>query len=161
MTTSRAPRVAPEVAARRAALLEELNLPISGSAYRKPVKIAAWIVLGLLTAQLISVATRLPTENLNQALTLTVVFCYVGMAVITVAMQRSVTTIDADGLRQTWVMRREIAWEDINFVKFIPYPLGKRLMIFNRGGRFITLQAGSRDVEVAFARIALVYKRTL
>lgn len=161
MTTSRGPRIAPEVAAQRAALLEELGLPVSGPAYRKPVKIAAWIVLGLLTVQLISVATRLPAENLNQALTLTVLFCYVGMAALTVAMQRSITTIDARGLRQTWIMRREVAWEDVNFVKFIPYPLGKRLMIFNRGGRFVTLQAGTREVEVAFARIALVYKRSI
>src|SRR5690606_5120740 len=128
MTTSRrASRVAPEMVAQRAALLKELDLPVSGQAYRKPVKMAAWIVLGLLTVQLVSVATRLPTENLNQALTLTVLFCYVGMAALTVAMQRSVTTIDETGLRQTWIMRREVAWEDINFVKSIPYPLGKRL----------------------------------
>jgi len=160
MNSSRNAAPSPEVIAQRAALLQELDLPVSGPAYRRWVKLAAWVVVGLLTLQIISVATRLPGEALNQTLTLTVVFCYIGMAVIAVAMQRSVTTIDAAGLRQSWIMRREIAWDDVHFVKFIPYPLGKRLMIFNRGGRFITLQAGSQPVEIAFARIALVYKRS-
>lgn len=146
-------------AAARAALIDELELPIAGAAYRPWVKTAAWVVLGLLTLQIMATAWRLPPESLNQTLTLTVVFCYVGMAVMAVAMQRSVVTIDRKGLRQTWIMRREVAWEDIHFVKFIPYPLGKRLMIFVKGNRFVTMQAGSREVEVAFARIALVYRR--
>ncbi len=159
MTQPKAPNLTPEAIAERAALLDELNLPISGPAYRPWVKISAWIVMALLTAQIVSVAMRLPSESFNQTLTLTVVFCYLGMAILAVAMQRSITTIDAKGLRQTWIMRREIAWEDIYFVKFIPYPLGKRLMIFNRGGRFMTMQAGSQALEVAFAKISLVYRR--
>lgn len=143
----------------RATLLDELDLPISGPAYRPVVKLAAWIVLALLTLQIISVAVRVPAESLNQTMTLTVVFCYVGLAILAVAMQVSVVTIDRRGLRQTWILRREVPWGDIHFVKFIPYPLGKRLMIFYRGGRFMSMQAGCREVEVAFARIALVYRR--
>lgn len=142
----------------RTALLDELGLPISGPAYRPVVKVAAWIVLGVLTLQILAVALRVPAEGLDHALTFTVVFCYVGLAVLTVAMQRSVVTIDRRGLRQSWILRRDVPWEDIQFVKFIPYPLGKRLMIFHRG-RFVSMQAGCRELEIAFARIALVYRR--
>lgn len=142
----------------RAALLDELDLPVSGPAYRPVVKFAAWVVLGVLTLQILRVALRIPAQSLDQALTFTVVFCYIGLAVLTVAMQRSIVTIDRRGLRQTWILRRDVAWEDIHFVKFIPYPLGKRLMIFQRG-RFISMQAGCRELEIAFARIALVYRR--
>lgn len=148
-----------EVRAEREALLDELNLPLSGPAYRPAVKVAAWVVLALLTLLIISTALRVPAENLNQTMTVTVIGCYVGLAIMAAAMQRSMVTVDRQGLRQSWIMRREVAWDEIQFVKFIPYPLGKRLMIFQRGGRFMSLQAGGRDVEVAFARIALVYRR--
>ncbi len=145
-------------AAEHEALLRELDLPVSGPAYRRSVKIAAWAVLALLTVQIVSAALRLPAENLTSVFASTLAFCYIGLAIIAAAMQRSVVTIDEQGLRQTWVMRRDVPWTDVQYVKFIPYPLGKRLMIFHRG-RFTTMQAGCQEVEVAFARIALVYRR--
>ncbi|WP_253206994.1 hypothetical protein [Verticiella alkaliphila] len=145
-------------AAEHAELLRELNLPVSGPAYRPSVKIAAWVVLAVLTWQIVSAAIRLPAEHLSSVFAGTLAFCYIGLAIIAAAMQRSVVTIDEHGLRQTWVMRREVPWSDMRYVKFIPYPLGKRLMIFHRG-RFTTMQAGCQEIEVAFARIALVYKR--
>ncbi|GAA5236820.1 hypothetical protein FOZ76_12535 [Verticiella sediminum] len=144
--------------AERAALLQELDPPVVGPAYRRVVKIAAWVVLAIITLQILAAAMSASQESLGTAFGFTVVFCYVGLALLAIAMQRSVVTIDEHGLRQTWIMRREVAWEDVQYVKFIPFPLGKRLMIFHRG-RFTTLQAGSQAVEIAFARIALVYRR--
>src|SRR5690606_4286735 len=75
-----------EVAREREALLDELDLPVSGPAYRPIVKAAAWVVLALLTLLVISAALRVPPESLDRAMTITVVFCYVGLAIIAVAM---------------------------------------------------------------------------
>ena len=154
-----APASGADIAAERAALLRELELPVSGPAYRGWIKGAAWAVLAVLTAQIVATGLRVPAESLNQTFTLTVLLCYLGLAVLTVLMQRSVTTIDARGLHQTWFGRRHVAWDDVHYVKFVPYPFGKRLVVFNRSGRFTTFLAASRPVEIAFARIALVYRR--
>lgn len=142
----------------RAALIEELAPPVQGPAYRRSVKFAAWAVLAVLTLQVVAAGLNAPAQSLGSAFGVTVVFCYVGLALIAWAMQRSVVTIDEHGVRQTWLLRREVPWEDMQYVKFIPFPLGKRLMVFHRG-RFTTFQAGSRELEIAFARIALVYRR--
>ncbi|MBJ7265268.1 MAG: hypothetical protein JHC61_16845, partial [Burkholderiaceae bacterium] len=87
-----------------------------------------------------------------------VLFCFVGLAVVAFYMQRSVTTIDERGLRQTWIAKREVAWDDIQFAKFVPLLLSKRLVVFTRRGRPLVFQGSTQALHIAFAKISLVYR---
>src|SRR3546814_9693255 len=71
----------------------------------------------------------------------------------------SVTNINEAGIQQSWLGRREVAWEDIQFAKFIPLVASKRLICFTTRGRPVVFQAGTKELQVAFARISLVYRR--
>ncbi|MFJ1300537.1 hypothetical protein ACILG0_11255 [Pseudomonadota bacterium AL_CKDN230030165-1A_HGKHYDSX7] len=142
------------------ALLSEIGpLPLSGQAWPDWVRILAWVILAVIGVQIVTTAIRLPPDQMNSVLAGTVILCFLGLAVVCWNMQVSVTTIDEKGLRQTWITRREVAWQDIHFAKFVPLLFSKRLVVFTRRGRPIVLQGGTRELQVAFARISLLYRR--
>lgn len=144
----------------RDALLREIGpLPLTGQAWPNWVRILAWVILAVIGMQITSTAIRLPSEQVNTVLALTVVLCFLGLALVSWHMQRSVTTIDEKGLRQTWVTRREVTWQEIQFAKFVPLLFSKRLVIFTARGRPVVFQGGTRELQIAFAKISLLYRR--
>ncbi|OZI15716.1 hypothetical protein CAL18_17205 [Bordetella genomosp. 7] len=144
----------------REALLREIGpLPLSGQAWPDWVRILAWIILAIIGVQIVSSAIRLPPGQVNTVLALTVALCFLGLTLVSWHMQRSVTTIDETGLRQTWITRREVAWQDIHFAKFVPLLFSKRLVVFTQRGRPVVFQGGTRELQIAFAKISLLYRR--
>lgn len=143
----------------RARFLEDLGaLPITGPGWPSWVKAMAWVVV-VLAIQIARVLTAQPGEVTQSTMGLVVLFCFIGLAVVAFYMQRSVTTIDELGLRQTWITKREVAWDDIQFAKFVPLLLSKRLVVFTRRGRPLVFQGSTQALNVAFAKITLVYRR--
>lgn len=141
-------------------LLAEIGpLPLEGPAWPRRVKWLAWVVLALVVFRLGQTAAGPAGEMVGTAVKVSLVACVVGLAVLARFMHTSVTRITEKGIEQSWMGRREIAWEDISFVKFIPLIASKKLICFTRRGRPVTFQAGSRELEIAFAHIALVYRR--
>src|SRR3546814_19911960 len=84
---------------------------------------------------------------------------FAGLVVLARYMLISVTNINEAGIQQSWLGRREVAWEDIQFAKFIPLVASKRLICFTTRGRPVVFQAGTKEMQVAFARIYLLYRR--
>lgn len=144
----------------REALLHEIGpLPLSGQAWPNWVRILAWIILVIIGIQIIVTAIRTPSEQLSSTLVWIVVLCFLGLALVVWHMQNSITSIDETGLRQTWITRREVPWQDIHFAKFVPLLFSKRLVVFTQRGRPVVLQGGTRELEIAFAKISLLYRR--
>ena len=134
-------------------------LPLEGQAWPRWVKWLAWLVLGVVVFRLLHTAGSPAGQMVSPAIKASVVICVAGLAVMARYMHTSVTRITAKGIEQSWIGKREVAWEDITFAKFIPLIASKRLICFTARGRPVTFQAGSRELEIAFARIALVYRR--
>ena len=133
-------------------------LPISGSAWPGWVKAMAWLIVAVLAIQIARVLALQPGHVTQSTMGLIVLFCFVGLAVVAFYMQRSVTTIDERGLRQTWITKREVAWDDIQYAKFVPLLLSKRLVVFTLRGRPLVFQCSTHALHIAFARISLVYR---
>src|SRR5690606_26082104 len=113
----------------RDALLREIGpLPLSGQAWPDWVRILAWIILAIIGVQIILTAIRTPPEQINAAVAGIVILCFLGLALVSWHMQKSITTIDEAGLHQTWITRRQVAWQDIHFAKFVPLLFSKRLV---------------------------------
>ncbi|MDQ8034510.1 hypothetical protein CEG14_24345 [Bordetella genomosp. 1] len=153
------PFPAPTAEEQRALFNEIGPLPLSGQAWPDWVRILAWVILAVIGVQIVTTAIRMPPGQVNTLMAGTVILCFLGLAVVCWNMQVSITTIDEKGLRQTWITRREVAWQDIHFAKFVPLLFSKRLVVFTRRGRPIVLQGGTRELQVAFARISLLYRR--
>jgi len=142
------------------ALLAEIGpLPLEGPAWPRWVVWLAWIVLAVVVSRLVLTAASPAGESVSTVVKASVILCVIGLAVLARAMHTSVTRITEKGLEQSWVGRREVAWNDISFAKFIPLISSKKLICFTARGRPVTFQAGSRELQIAFARISMVYRR--
>lgn len=144
----------------REALLREIGpLPLAGQAWPDWVRILAWIILAIIGVQIALTAIRVPPEQISSTVAGIIILCFLGLTLVAWHMQKSVTTIDEAGLRQTWITRREVAWQDIHFAKFVPLLFSKRLVVFTQRGRPVVLQGGTRELQIAFAKISLLYRR--
>jgi hypothetical protein len=141
-----------------AALLRAIGpLPLSGQAWPDWVRILTWVVLAVLGVQVVTTAIRAPSQPYDTLLIAAVALCFLGLLFVSWHMQTSITTIDERGLRQTWFTRREVAWEDVRYARFVPMLFSKRLVVFTHRGRPMIFQGGTRELRAAFLKIAEVY----
>jgi hypothetical protein len=137
-----------------AAMLQDIGpLPLSGQAWPDWVRILAWVLLALVGSEILTTLIRMPPEEVHPIVVVLVVVVFLGLGVIAWFMQTSITTIDAQGLRQTWFTRRQVAWQDIRSVRFLPLVFSKRLLVITRAGRPVVFQGGTRELQRAFMRI--------
>lgn len=134
-------------------------LPISGTAWPCWIKMAAWCVMALIGVKLIQTAIGPSGQGVNPAVAASVTITFMALVVVARCMQISVTTITSEGIEQTWLTRRSIGWDDITFAKFIPLLASKRLVCFTGRGRPVVFQGGTKELQIAFAQIALVYRK--
>lgn len=133
-------------------------LPIAGQAWPGWVKSVAWLILVLIVVQGFVAFNKAGIDALMSVTGLLLLVVFIALAVTTRYMQTSVTTIDRAGLRQTWLSRREVAWEDVTFAKFVPMLASKRLVVFTKKGKPVVFQGGTRELQIAFAKISLAFK---
>ncbi|HEY9573462.1 MAG TPA: hypothetical protein VIR76_10115 [Pusillimonas sp.] len=143
-----------------AQLLSELGpLPLRGMAWPKWIKVLACVVLLFIGVLIARTAASPVGQNISPLVAGSIMVCFAGLVVLARYMLISVTNINEAGIQQSWLGRREVAWEDIQFAKFIPLVASKRLICFTTRGRPVVFQAGTKELQVAFARISLVYRR--
>ena len=142
-----------------AALLRAIGpLPLSGQAWPDWVRILTWIILAVLGVQVVTTAIRARRRNLRSPAHRGRRLCFLGLLLVSWNMQVSITTIDERGLRQTWFTRREVAWEDVRYARFVPMLFSKRLVVFTHRGRPMIFQGGTRELRAAFVKIAELYR---
>ncbi|ANY18449.1 membrane protein [Bordetella pseudohinzii] len=143
----------------RADLLQEIGpLPLNGQAWPDWVRILTWIVLAIIGLELLNSAIGLPPGRINMPLAAGVALAFLGLALVSWHMQVSITTIDDRGLHQSWFTRRDVAWDDIQSARFLPWLFSKRLVVVTRQGRPVVFQAGTRELQAAFGKISRLYR---
>ncbi|WP_341668044.1 hypothetical protein [Alcaligenes sp. SDU_A2] len=143
-----------------AALLKDISpLPVQGRSWPRWVAATAWLVLVLIGIRMALVASSPQGAAISPLLAGSLVLLFTGLIVIAWYMWHGVTTIDQDGIRQSWIMKRQVQWQDIHFAKFVPLFNSKRLICFTRRGRPIVFQGATPELQVAFAKISLVLRR--
>lgn len=144
----------------RSELFEAIGpLPLQGVAWPRWIKILACLVLALIGLLIIQTAAGPTGRSISPMVSGSILLCFLGLLILARYMLVSETRITHKGIEQSWISRREVAWEDIQFAKFIPLVASKRLICFTTRGRPVVFQAGTRELQIAFARIALVYRR--
>lgn len=134
-------------------------LPVRGMAWPKWIKLLAVAILVFIGVQIVVTASGPSGRNISPMVAGSILLCFVGLVVLARYMLVSETCINESGIQQSWLSRREVAWEDLQFAKFVPLLASKRLICFTRRGRPVIFQAGTRELQIAFARIAVVYRR--
>lgn len=142
------------------ALFHTIGVPLTGRSWPKHIAILAWVIIAIIGARLGFIATSYG-DQVATTLIASVILAYCGMIVVAYFMLVGRTTINEKGIRQDWILKREISWDELKFAKFVPLFFSKRLICFTKKGRPIVFQGASTDLQIAFAHISLVYKRTV
>lgn len=135
---------------------------VSGPSYGTGFKLFATIVtLGLLGYSA-SVALRFPLLSFGFGVKLLLAGAALMLATSYYWFLRARTTIDADGIRQTWLYDKHVAWADVRGAKMIGIPYLSWLfpprMVVRTGNSFTTFNGGTPEVLIEFAKISLAYR---
>jgi hypothetical protein len=145
-----------------AALLAQITpLPLRGRAWPRWIGVIAWLIMAFIAVRLVIVLRLAPEISLPLPVIASLLVCFAALLWMSWHMWTSVTEISDWGIRQSWISRREVAWSEIQSTKFIPLFASKKLVCFVQKGRPLVFQAGSPELQAAFARISLVYRKKL
>jgi hypothetical protein len=136
--------------------------PVTGSAYGGGFKAFATFMTTCLFGYGVSIALRFPLLSFGIGVKLLLAGAACMLAVSYYWFLRAQTTIDADGIRQTWMFDKKVAWQDVRGAKMIGIPYLSWLfpprMVVRTGNAFMTFNGGSRAVLVEFAKISLAFQ---
>ena len=135
---------------------------VTGPAYGAGFKLVATLLTAVLLGYGASVAQRFALQSLGLGVKALLAGAGVMLLVSYYWFLRSRTTIDAAGIRQSWVIDKRVDWDDVRGAKMIGIPYAGWLfpprMVVRTGNAFTTFNGGSRDVLVAFAKISLAFQ---
>ncbi|NYT37538.1 hypothetical protein ERD78_10915 [Allopusillimonas soli] len=143
-----------------AQLLRELGpLPVQGMAWPTWIKVATVAMVLAIAGWIVRLASSPELAQIGTPALASFGVCVLGLGVLAWLMVKSQTRITDAGIEQSWLGTRHIAWEEIQYAKFVPLPGAKRLICFTRRNRPVVFQGGTRALHIAFARIAVTYRR--
>ena len=135
---------------------------ISGPAYSPWFKLLATLFTFGLCAYGISFALRFPLQAWGDGVVLVMAAALMLLALSFVGFLRSTTTIDERGIVQTWVISRQVGWNEVRSAKLIGVPhagwLSPPRLVVRTGTAFHTFNGGTAELLAEFARISLAYE---
>jgi hypothetical protein len=138
------------------------NKAVSGPAYGAGFKVFASVVTFALLTYGVSVALRFPLMQFGLGVKALLLGSAVMLGVSYYWFLRARTTIDATGIRQSWLYDKHVDWSDVRGAKMIGIPFLSWLfpprMVVRTGTAFTTFNGGSREVLIEFAKISLAFQ---
>lgn len=135
---------------------------VTGPAYSMLFKCLATAVTIALALYATRVMLQFPLANYNfgiQALLFVAAFM---LLVSYYWFLKSTTTVDQNGITQTWMYNKQVLWTDIRSAKMIGIPYLSWIfpprMIVRTGIAFTTFNGGNQALLVEFAKISLAYQ---
>lgn len=135
---------------------------VTGPAYGGGFKLFATGMTTVLLAYGASVAWRFPLPQFGWGVKALLLGAVLMLLVSYYWFLRARVTIDASGIRQTWLYDKQVEWRDVRGAKMIGIPYLSWLfpprMVVRTGNAFMTFNGGSREVLVEFAKISLAFQ---
>ena len=136
--------------------------PVSGPAYGAGFKLVATLLTVVLLVYSVSIVWRFPMLSFGFGVKALLLAAGVMLGVSYYWFLRARTTIDADGIRQTWLYDKRVEWRDVRGAKMIGIPYASWLflprMVVRTGNSFTTFNGGSQEVLIEFAKISLAFQ---
>lgn len=136
--------------------------PVTGPAYGGGFKLFATLLTVVLLGYGVSIALRFPLLSFGIGVEALLFGSGAMLLVSYYWFLRSRTTIDATGIRQSWVIDKRVEWREVRGAKMIGIPycgwLFPPRMVVRTGNSFTTFNGGSQEVLVEFAKISLAFQ---
>jgi hypothetical protein len=135
---------------------------VSGPSYGPGFKLVASVLTVVLAVYGASVVWRFPLLSFGFGVKALLAGAAAMLALSYYWFLRARTTIDAAGIRQTWLYDKQVLWSEVRGAKMIGIPYAGWLfpprMIVRTGSSFTTFNGGSQEVLIEFARISLAFQ---
>lgn len=135
---------------------------VTGPAYGGGFKLVATLLTVVLLGYGVSIALRFPLLSFGIGVKALLLGAAVMLLVSYYWFLRSRTTVDATGIRQSWVIDKRVEWREVRGAKMIGIPylgwLFPPRMVVRTGNSFSTFNGGSQDLLVEFAKISLAFQ---
>ena len=133
-----------------------------GPAYSPWFKLLATLVTVALAGYGISFALRYSLFDYGWGVILLFVVAMLLLCLSYYGFLYSEVVIDANGIRQSWLWDRQVAWSEIRSAKLIGIPLAGWLspprLVVRTGNSFVTFNGGTPDLLAEFARISIAHQ---
>lgn len=135
---------------------------IAGPAYSRWFKYLATTVTVVLAVYALRIIIQFPLADYGFSIKALLVFAAGMLLVSYYWFLHSVTTVNQNGITQTWLYDKQVAWADIRSAKMIGIPyLGGIFpprLIVRTGIAFTTFNGGNTTLLLEFAKISLAYQ---
>ncbi|HEU4778162.1 MAG TPA: hypothetical protein VFS95_15200 [Telluria sp.] len=135
---------------------------VSGPSYGPGFKVAATFLTVLLAMYGASVVWRFPMLSFGPGVKALLALAFLMLGVSYYWFLRARTTIDAVGIRQTWLYDKQVQWDEVRSAKMIGIPYLSWLfpprMVVRTGNAFMTFNGGTQEVLIEFAKISLAFQ---
>jgi hypothetical protein len=135
---------------------------VSGPSYSAGFKLVATILTVLLAVYGASVVWRFPMLSFGFGVKALLAVAVLMLGVSYYWFLRARTTIDAGGIRQTWLYDKRVEWPEVRGAKMIGIPymgwLFPPRMVVRTGNAFMTFNGGTQEVLIEFAKISLAFQ---
>lgn len=129
--------------------------PVSGRAYSGAFRVLATAVTAGLLLYGARVVLGAPDPSRDGWILIgAIAFALIGTWYF---MMVSVTTIDADGVRQSGIIERKVAWSEILHARVRGFAFSRRLVVRTIGGRYRFFYGGTPELLAAFARVETAF----
>ena len=129
-------------------------VPVHGPAYSRAFRfIALAVVLALAAGAAVTGSVTPASGEAGRQVSLALVVLAM-MAIILIVLWRSVTTIDAEGIRQSGLLEKRVAWNEIRRTHLLRVGLTPRLVVRTSQGRLRVFYAGTAELRDAVRAIA-------
>lgn len=135
---------------------------VTGPAYSRWFKYLATTVTIALAAYAVRIILQFPLANYGFGIKALLVFSAAMLLVSYYWFLHSATTVNQNGITQTWLYDKQVAWTDIRSAKMIGIPyLGwifPPRLIVRTGIAFTTFNGGNEMLLTEFAKVSLAYQ---
>ncbi|WP_426105805.1 hypothetical protein [Massilia sp. TSP1-1-2] len=135
---------------------------VTGPAYGAGFKGTATTITLALVAYTASVLWRFPLLSFGLGVKALLLGAAVMLGVSYYWFLRAQVTIDARGIRQSWVVDKQVLWDEVRGAKMIGIPYLSWLfpprLVVRTGSAFMTFNGGSPKVLIEFAKISLAFQ---
>lgn len=135
---------------------------VTGPAYSKWFGYLATTVTIALAAYAIRITMQFPLANYGFGIKALLVFAALMLLVSYYWFLKSTTTVDQNGITQTWMYDKQVRWADVRSAKMIGIPYLSWIfpprLIVRTGIAFTTFNGGSEALLVEFSKISLAYQ---
>ncbi len=142
----------------------DLSRPVVGASFTWTIKLAASALLSWLAVLAWHPQVRTGYEGMSLAGQLMMIGCLILLLACYVFVMVGKTTLDAQGIRQSWLWPKRMQWSEAMSARFIGMPFltwlfPPRLMLKKANGSYTIFNGGTAELHRLFAEVTMAVQR--